>query len=49
MPDSDAMNKMDPYEAIVWFRSRGDEIIYPASHLKQFLIRTNEICIRVRK
>ena len=49
MPDSDAMNKMDPYEAIVWFRSRGDEIIYPASPLKQFLIRTNEICIRVRK
>lgn len=49
MSDSDACNSMDPYEAIVWFRSRGDEILYPSTPVKQFLVRTGRIIVRIRK
>ena len=27
MPDSDAVNSIDRYEAMLWFRSRGDECL----------------------
>ncbi|MBZ5603781.1 MAG: class I SAM-dependent methyltransferase [Acidobacteriia bacterium] len=27
MPDSDAVNQIDPYEAMLWFTSRGDECL----------------------
>jgi SAM-dependent methyltransferase len=49
MSDSDACNSMDPYEAIVWFKSRGDEILYPATPMKQFFFRTGQIMVRIRK
>jgi SAM-dependent methyltransferase len=49
MPDSDAINRMDPYEAMIWFRSRGDEIVDPPTPLKQFFFRTGPVVIRIRK
>lgn len=49
MPDSDAINRMDPYEAMVWFKSRGDEIVHPATPLKQFFFRTGHIIVRIKK
>lgn len=49
MPDSDAINNMDPYEAITWFRSRGDEVLQPSTPLKQFFMRTGPLIIRIRK
>jgi SAM-dependent methyltransferase len=36
MADSDAVNSMDAYEAILWFKSRGDEILHPPTPLRQF-------------
>lgn len=49
MSDSDAVNSMDPYEMIVWFRSRGDEVLHPPTPLRQFLVRNGPIIVRVRK
>ncbi len=49
MADSDAVNSMDPYEAILWFKSRGDEVLYPSTPLRQFLVRNGHIIVRIRK
>jgi hypothetical protein len=49
MSDSDAVNSMDGYEAILWFRSRGDEILHPPTPLRQFLFRNGHIAVRIRK
>lgn len=49
MADSDAVNSMDPYEAILWFRSRGDEVLHPRGVLGRFMVRTGHIAIRIRK
>ena len=49
MADSDAVNSMDPYEAILWFKSRGDEVLHPPTPLAQFMVRNGHIAIRVRK
>ena len=51
MADSDAVNSMDPYEAILWsgFKSRGDEVLFPPSPVRQFLVRNGHIIVRVRK
>ncbi len=49
MADSDAVNSMDPYEAILWFKSRGDEVLYPPTAGAQFMIRHGHIIVRVRK
>ena len=49
MADSDAVNSMDAYEAILWFKSRGDEILYPATPARQFLIRNGHVIVRIRK
>lgn len=49
MADSDAVNSMDAYEAILWFKSRGDEILHPPTPLRQFLIRNGHIIVRVRR
>jgi len=27
VPDSDAVNSMDPYEAALWFETRGDQCV----------------------
>jgi hypothetical protein len=49
MSDSDAVNSMDGYEAILWFKSRGDEILHPPTPLKQFLFRSGRVEVRIRK
>jgi SAM-dependent methyltransferase len=49
MSDSDAINSMDPYEAVLWFASRGDEVLFPATPLRRFLIRTGHMIVRIRK
>lgn len=48
-PDSDAVNSMDPYEAILWFLSRGDECLSHRSWLARFLVRTGAIVFQIRK
>jgi SAM-dependent methyltransferase len=41
--DSDALNSMDPYDAILWFISRGDTCISRARRLSKFFVRTGPI------
>lgn len=48
MSDSDACNSMDPYEAILWFLSRGDQVLSPATPKARFMVRTGAITVRVK-
>ncbi len=41
--DSDALNSMDPYDAILWFISRGDTCISYPRWLSKFFVRTGPI------
>lgn len=47
--DSDAINSMDPYEAILWFRSRGDEILSFDGPIAPLWVRSGAIVVRVQK
>ena len=47
--DSDAVNSMDPYEAILWFTSRGDEVLSFEGALTPFFVRSGTIVVRIRK
>ncbi len=47
--DADAAASMDPYEAILWHTSRGDEILNYEGALSQFFIRTGPVIIRIQK
>jgi SAM-dependent methyltransferase len=47
--DSDAINSMDAYEAILWFKSRGDEVLSYDGIIDPFFVRTGTIVIRVNK
>jgi SAM-dependent methyltransferase len=49
MSDSDACSAMDPYEAILWFRSRGDTCLDPPTGLRQFFFRTGPLVLRIQK
>jgi hypothetical protein len=49
MSDSDAQNNMDPFDALLFFNSRGDECLNYPTLLRQFLIRTGALVIRIRK
>jgi ubiquinone/menaquinone biosynthesis C-methylase UbiE len=49
MSDADAVNSMDPYEAILWFTSRGDKCLNFPDILSQFIVRTGPIIIRIIK
>jgi SAM-dependent methyltransferase len=49
MADSDAVNAIDPFEAAVWFTSRGDECISHPTLSKQLAIRTGFLVFRIRK
>jgi len=49
MPDGDAVNSMDPFEAILWHVSRGDECLSHPTGWSRFLVRTNGIVFRIRK
>lgn len=47
MADSDAVNSMDPYEALIWFTSRGDECLNYPSGLRRFFVRGGPIVLRI--
>lgn len=47
--DGDAAIALDPLEAIIWFRSRGDECLSHPTTLRQTLIRSGGIVFRIRK
>ncbi len=49
LSDSDAVNSMDPYEAILWFVSRGDACLSHPTWTRQFLVRTGALIFRIRK
>jgi len=49
MSDSDAVNSMDPYDAFLWFISRGDECLNYRDGFRAFFIQTGGIIFRVRK
>ena len=50
-PDSDAVNSIDPYEAYLWFATRGDECLNWSGHLPSLFrhARHDVLIIRVRK
>jgi SAM-dependent methyltransferase len=47
--DSDAAASIDPYQAILWFVSRGDQCLNYPTTVSQFLVRTGALVIRVKK
>ena len=49
LSDSDAVNSMDPYEAILWFVSRGDACLSHPTWARQFLVRTGALIFRISK
>jgi len=49
VPDSDAVNSMDPLEVIIWYTSRGDVCLNHRGFLSQFLISKNPIVFQIRK
>jgi len=49
MTDGDAAIALDALEAIIWFRSRGDECLSHPTTLRQYLIRSGGIVFRIRK
>jgi hypothetical protein len=49
MSDGDAVNSIDPYEAILWFVSRGDECVSYPLFMRQIVVRTGGIVFRIRK
>lgn len=48
-PESSAVNSMDPYEAILWFASRGDEVLSYDGMISPLLVRTGAIVIKINK
>jgi SAM-dependent methyltransferase len=46
MSDSDAINAMDPFEAYLWFASRGDTCLNYPSAKSALLLRTGELVFR---
>jgi len=46
---SEAVNSMDPYEAILWFTSRGDDVLAFQGPVNPFFVRTGAIVFRVNK
>lgn len=49
VPDSDAANSLDPFEAILWFISRGDRCISHPTAARQFFARVGPVVIQVNK
>lgn len=47
--DSDAVNSMDAFEAILWFTSRGDKCLNHKSLLSQFMMKRNPIILQIKK
>ena len=49
MVDSDACSSIDPFDAIQWFQSRGDEVVSHPTWRSAFLSRSEHLVVRVRK
>lgn len=50
VPDSDAVNSLDRYETILWFRSRGDECLSSRDTWRPAILRTYPpFVIRIKK
>ena len=49
MSDSDAVNSLDPFDAILWFISRGDRCRSHPTPFHQLLVRCLALVIQVRK
>jgi SAM-dependent methyltransferase len=49
MADSDAINSMDPFEAILWFKSRGDACLTYPEGISQFFVRTGPLIFKINK
>jgi hypothetical protein len=49
MPDSDAVNSIDSYDALLWFTSRGDRCMNCASRLREAFAHTGPLIIQIRK
>lgn len=47
--DGDATASMDPYEAILWYTSRGAELLNYDGALRQLFVRTGPLILRIRK
>lgn len=47
--DSDAVNSMDAFEAVLWFTSRGDDCINYPTLVRQMLVKNGPVVIRVNK
>lgn len=48
-PDADAVNSLDRYEAVLWFRSRGDECLNCESDLAALTPSDGRLVIRIHK
>lgn len=48
-PDSDAVNSMDPYEAYLWFQTRGDQCLNCPDGAGTILLGSQPLVIRIRK
>jgi SAM-dependent methyltransferase len=47
--DADARHHMDPFDTILWFRSRGDRVLSHPGWLRAFFVRTGTIVVEVEK
>jgi SAM-dependent methyltransferase len=47
--DADARWNMDPFDAICWFRSRGDEVVSHPGWVKSLFVRNGTLVIKVVK
>lgn len=48
VPDADAVNSMDPYEAVLWFETRGDHCMNCPGGIDHILATPGKLVIRVK-
>ncbi len=49
MSDADAVNSMDPFDAILWFISRGDSCLSHPTRFRQFFVRNGALIFQIHK
>ena len=49
MADSDACTSIDPFDTILWFRDRGDEVLSHTTWRSAFLSRSEPLVVRIKK
>ena len=47
MADSDAAVSLDPFDLILWFRSRGDDVLSHSTWTAAFFSRNEPLIVRV--